>query len=183
MIQFLRLPLQPVERHSNRLLNRDIRQSTELRCVVFRWTIAGLSQRRCLHDSGDKSYTVSDLHGVGLARHILVVVKLQGDGAVRLQIVPCFRCSKSRQQQHHCEKARFHGGAFYTAPDSPTLEKRPKRGTDGTYSLVSSQVRKHCRRGLEMSANTKLIVPAIIARPLTSPVSVDLAAPLQTAAT
>src|SRR5262249_26544046 len=70
MIQSLRLPLQPIERHSNRLLNRYIRRSTELGYLVVRSTTARvrLPQCRCLHDSGDKSYTVSDLHGVGLAR-------------------------------------------------------------------------------------------------------------------
>jgi hypothetical protein len=39
------------------------------------------------------------------------------------------------------------GVAFYTAPDSATLEKqRWKSGTNRTYSPVSSQVRKKRRR-------------------------------------
>src|SRR5262249_8496388 len=118
-IQFRRVPLQPVERPSNHFLSREIRPDTKLCSRVFRLTVARcLPQYRCLHDSGNKPYTVPDLDEVHwLARHILVVEKLYGDGAVSLQIVPCFGRCKPGQQQYRGENGRFHGVQFYTLRD------------------------------------------------------------------
>src|SRR5215813_8695139 len=126
---------------------------------------------------------------------------------------PVFAAANPGNSNITARRPVFIGGAFYTASDSATLEKRGKSGDRRDlfscffpsqekrrrvphsivlFSFIETRQRvpypPRCSQGVPRECRpvgnqAVCKAPAIIARPLTSPVSVDLAAPLQTAAT